>query len=384
MQTILSYIKKNKWFFGVRAEESLFFYSAKYLNRAKLTRKYYASNFVETLLFPLKNDYPVRVFNLAQAKKFHQESLTKIKRNSKILVKFIERDNNNWQTIDQLIGELKKSLHSGSLPKSKLLFVKLLEKYGVYGNLFFIVFSQGMVLTKNQQEVKGPVAAILKVHDQWRNSVAFKEEKIGQAFFEYLNNFVNNANLDLSPKDLMKYLTAVEILRMIVGKLPGPEIKEIIAARKNNGYIYTFLHNIKYQGVIDNGAIIAQTREYFQNKLAEKNQHADILTGMTAFEFKKKIRGKVVVIKDKNELAQNKISLVDKILVAIQTTPHFIPYIKKVKAIITDEGGVTCHAAIVAREFQIPCLVGVKNATQNLHNNDLVEIDTKQGTIKRI
>ncbi|HBP00728.1 MAG TPA: hypothetical protein DD454_00720 [Candidatus Moranbacteria bacterium] len=70
------------------------------------------------------------------------------------------------------------------------------------------------------------------------------------------------------------------------------------------------------------------------------------------------------------------------ILVAGQTRPLLMPAIRKAKAIITDEGGLLCHAAIVSRELKIPCIIGTKMATKFLHDGDLVEVDTDKGTIK--
>lgn len=72
------------------------------------------------------------------------------------------------------------------------------------------------------------------------------------------------------------------------------------------------------------------------------------------------------------------------ILVSSDTTPDFVPIFHKVSAIITDEGGVICHAAIVAREMKIPCVVGTKSATQVFKDNDVVELDAENGIIKKI
>ena len=72
------------------------------------------------------------------------------------------------------------------------------------------------------------------------------------------------------------------------------------------------------------------------------------------------------------------------ILVTAMTTPDAIPYLKRVKAIITDEGGATAHAAIVAREFNIPCIVGTKIATKVLKDGDKVKVDAKKGIIELI
>jgi phosphohistidine swiveling domain-containing protein len=381
---ILSYIKSQKWFFGVRAEEALFFYSAKYLNREKLIRKYYKSNFVETLLFPLKKYYPVRVFNLLQAKVFHQESLNKTKYNPAILAKFIELDNKNWQDIDLVIKKLTENIKLQKFNQSKALFLTLLKKYGLYGNFFFIIFSQGMVMTKNRDDFYKDISVILKKHDVWRNSVAFKEEKLGKAVYLFLKILVKQMNLGVSPHEIMKYLTAEEVLAILAAKLSDKEIGRIIASRKKYGYIYTYLREKKFQGVIDNSKIINQINEYFFNILEMENTKSGSLKGMSAFNVPKKIRAKVAVIEDKHKLVRNKTSLAGKILVAIQTTPHFIPYIKKVKGIVTDEGGITCHAAIISREFKIPCIVGTKNATRILKNGDLVELDTQEGIIMKI
>ena len=70
------------------------------------------------------------------------------------------------------------------------------------------------------------------------------------------------------------------------------------------------------------------------------------------------------------------------ILVTGMTRPEFVPLMKKSSAIITDEGGITCHAAIVSRELKIPCIIGTKIATQILKDGDLVEVDADNGVIK--
>ena len=66
------------------------------------------------------------------------------------------------------------------------------------------------------------------------------------------------------------------------------------------------------------------------------------------------------------------------------TTPDYIPAMKKAAAFVTDEGGITCHAAIIAREMKKPCIVGTKIATQILHDGDLVEVDADKGVVRII
>ncbi|MBU0648947.1 hypothetical protein KJ969_02495 [Patescibacteria group bacterium] len=70
------------------------------------------------------------------------------------------------------------------------------------------------------------------------------------------------------------------------------------------------------------------------------------------------------------------------VLVSPMTRPDFIPAMKKAAAFITDEGGITCHAAIVSREMKKPCIIGTKIATQVLKDGDLVKVDANNGVIK--
>lgn len=73
-----------------------------------------------------------------------------------------------------------------------------------------------------------------------------------------------------------------------------------------------------------------------------------------------------------------------EILVAVSTSPELVPLMKKAAAIITDEGGVTSHAAIVSRELKKPCIVGTQTATRVLKDGDLVEVDAERGIVRII
>ncbi|MCL5774923.1 MAG: PEP-utilizing enzyme [Patescibacteria group bacterium] len=72
------------------------------------------------------------------------------------------------------------------------------------------------------------------------------------------------------------------------------------------------------------------------------------------------------------------------IMLSHTTFPSLVPAMKKASAIITEDGGITCHAAIVARELQTPCVVGCKHALQILKDGDMVEIDATKGLIKKL
>jgi len=73
-----------------------------------------------------------------------------------------------------------------------------------------------------------------------------------------------------------------------------------------------------------------------------------------------------------------------EILVSEMTRPDFVPVLKKAAAIVTDEGGLTCHAAVISRELNIPCIVGTKIATRALKDGDTVEVDATKGTVTKL
>ncbi|MFA6461426.1 MAG: PEP-utilizing enzyme [Candidatus Woesearchaeota archaeon] len=72
----------------------------------------------------------------------------------------------------------------------------------------------------------------------------------------------------------------------------------------------------------------------------------------------------------------------NSVLVTSMTRPEFFPLMKKSGSIVTNEGGITCHAAILARELGVPCIVGTSVATSILRDGDLVEVDANHGVVK--
>jgi len=72
------------------------------------------------------------------------------------------------------------------------------------------------------------------------------------------------------------------------------------------------------------------------------------------------------------------------ILVSIATDPDIVPAMKKAAAIVTEQGGVTSHAAIVSRELNIPCVIGTKIATRVFKDGDMVEVNANLGIVKKI
>ena len=88
--------------------------------------------------------------------------------------------------------------------------------------------------------------------------------------------------------------------------------------------------------------------------------------------------GKVKIVLSSDEI--NKVEEGD-VLVTTMTTPDMVPAMRKASAIVTDEGGLTCHAAIVSRELGIPAVVGTGNATKVLKEGMIVTVDGDKGLV---
>ena len=115
--------------------------------------------------------------------------------------------------------------------------------------------------------------------------------------------------------------------------------------------------------------------KYFSNLEKDKN----IIKGIVASGGK--IKGRVkIILKTHDMVNMHK----GDILISSMTRPEMIPAIKNASAIITDEGGITCHAAIISRELKIPCIIGTKVATKVLKDGDFIEVDAENGVVKKL
>jgi phosphohistidine swiveling domain-containing protein len=112
------------------------------------------------------------------------------------------------------------------------------------------------------------------------------------------------------------------------------------------------------------------------------------ITGTVACKSTKPVVQGIVRIINANyqnpESVKRKIQLMKRgeILVAQTTSPNRMPACMKAGAIITDVGGVLSHAAIISREFDIPCIVGTEIASKILRDGDIVEVNTDQGSVR--
>ncbi len=94
-----------------------------------------------------------------------------------------------------------------------------------------------------------------------------------------------------------------------------------------------------------------------------------------------KVTGKIRIVPSPTQ--NSKVQEGD-VLVTYATTTDYLPAMKRAAAIITEVGGLTCHAAVVSREFGIPCIIALAGAMKNFKDGEMVEVDADNGTIKKL
>ena len=132
---------------------------------------------------------------------------------------------------------------------------------------------------------------------------------------------------------------------------------------------------------MDNKKVTKIHDQIFVNKIikyVKSKEKADCVAGIGVSLGK--AEGRVSIIKKQSD----KITGENSVLITTMTTPELVAQMKKVVAVVTDEGGMTCHAAIISRELGIPCIVGTKIATQVFKDGDLVEVDANNGIVRKV
>ena len=120
------------------------------------------------------------------------------------------------------------------------------------------------------------------------------------------------------------------------------------------------------------------TIKKFLEKHIEKERIVNELKGQPACMGY--AEGRVKIVQSVNDMGKMEEG---DILVSSKTYPSLLPAMRKAAAIVTDQGGITSHAAILSRELNIPCIVGTKSATKILKDGDLIKVDAKKGIVNR-
>ena len=166
------------------------------------------------------------------------------------------------------------------------------------------------------------------------------------------------------PVELMRYIRAAEFSDVA-------SLKEELKERKKKSVYVTLPEGVFVFTGKEADEYISELNKQI------KAEETDVIKGSCA--SKGKVTGIVKVCRGEKEISKMEKG---KILVACMTQPEFVPAMKKAIAVITDEGGLTCHAAIISRELGIPCVIGTKIATKVLKDGMEVEVDADKGVVK--
>ena len=179
-------------------------------------------------------------------------------------------------------------------------------------------------------------------------------------------------------EDIYLYYTWEELVQLLSGGV-RLGVDEICARKK-----YYLLYFEKPDIAVYSGKL-AQSKKKVILDPHLPDRKINKVSGMVANQGL--VEGSVRVLKEDNPLKIKEFmeSLIgDEILVTGMTNPTIVPFMRKVKGIVTDEGGIACHAAIISREFNVPCIVGCKTATLVFKDKDVIRLDGETGIVKRI
>ena len=180
---------------------------------------------------------------------------------------------------------------------------------------------------------------------------------------KFIDEFAKRSNIE---KELVKYALPHEYKNILNKKLNADELK------KRTEYFAVIFSEEGY--------------EIFNKEDAEKKEKELLgvvggevieLRGMGA--MKGIVTGRAKIILHKEDFSKMQPG---DVLVTTMTSPDFILSVKKATAIVTDEGGLTCHAAIITRELGIPSVIGTRFATRTIKDNDIIEVDATHSVVR--
>ncbi len=181
---------------------------------------------------------------------------------------------------------------------------------------------------------------------------------------EKINNYID----ETTPEHLKKYISVLSTKDL--KDLNNVNIEEL--EKRLQGFIY-------YQGIMYDISLDDFCKKFNYYIEGFNNNSDNCIKGDIVYPGK--IQGYAKIIFAKEDFYKFKDG---DIIVSSMTTPKFMSIMRRASGFITDEGGVTCHAAIVSRELKKPCLINCGNATSIIKDGDLIELDTFTGIAKII
>jgi phosphoenolpyruvate synthase/pyruvate phosphate dikinase len=214
------------------------------------------------------------------------------------------------------------------------------------------VFSSKLTLSAQEKDIISLLKVTEAIHDQRK-----KINLIGDyTLFRFIDEVVKRKNLD----------------REIAKRAFWTEFGELLMRPET---LLKKLENRTYASFV----LIEDEYLYLDYMALTHKKAMDIGVCKGTPASKGKVTGRAHIIFGPTEFDQFKDG---EILLTEMTRPDFVPIMRMAKAIVTDEGGLMCHAAIVSRELRIPCIVGTRTVTRLFKTGDMIEVDAEKGIVK--
>jgi len=247
--------------------------------------------------------------------------------------------------------------------------------FKIYSELIKYVYASAYSLDeitilepKDQEQVR---AHIEKMRIRGENIYKFGE----MDFINRITAHLASTSVKDHTANSLQYLTENELLSRLNTKTPILTNKELEERKKLVIIEFQYPKQLKLSSGKEAERIIEERKLFIEID----RHYKDIkeIQGITAFGGK--VSGVARIIKKRADMLDFKQG---EIIVSPMTDPSYLSIMKKAKAIITDEGGILCHAAIVARELKIPCIIATKISTRAIKTGDKLKIDATKAKIK--
>ena len=264
-----------------------------------------------------------------------------------------------WTEVD-LLMRLKHLLHKDCKSRLQIAQARQIQRESLRERLISSLPIDGELLTL--VEIAGENSH-LRTH---RTEVYVRTLYQASSMFDEIAKHIG-----LSHQDIL-YLSIDELREGLTSVLPvSPNVLE----QRKDGMAYVMVNRELQVFFGEDAHKLADEIQIFEEPPSQPTELEGSVANMGI------VRGIVRVIHDISELG--KVEDGD-ILVASMTTPEFVPAMERAAAFITDEGGITCHAAIISREMDVPCIIGLEIATKVLKDGDFVEVDANNGIIRKL
>lgn len=328
----------------------------------------------------------VAALTTPQGMTFHQERLLMLTSIAKRWARRHDRmDAKSLRTFIQTDPEVTLYRKTFDYIHSNYAVIRHISEEEIYEDILQRVGDKEALVKEHQTLVNYPeerrkqTEKVLKRHNLKENPLAFFEDltfwrehrkKINLMGFHLLDAVLQWLERKTGiARPYLTYLCYDEVEAALKGSITLDALKQ----RREEGMM-VMSDGESYQLIL--GAQAKSLREELEDGRGRAETH-NILQGQVASQGYVKARARIILTVADFPKFQD-----GEVLITGMTRPEFVPLMKRASAIVTNEGGITCHAAIVSRELGKPCIIGTKNATDIIKDGDIIEVRATHGTIR--